>query len=254
MNGVKKGKMRQKKKRSLRRDKRGFTGLEAAIVLTAFIVVAAVFSYMVLGAGFFSTEKAKSVIHTGVEKATSSAEVTGDVIGHGWLNGSVNASSGEWKKPTDDVANTTYYASYYAWGEDISDKNRLDDTNHTVVEFQVELTAGQEALDMDKVVLSYSDEDIYTAELTYIANTAENNVSKGNLTMDHWSYSLATDEMGKVNMLDPNEKMTIIVALSDYGVTVNKQFKIDFKPALGGTITLTKAAPGTIDKAMLIYE
>jgi len=60
--------------------------LEATIALTAFVVVAAVFSYMVLGACFFSTEKAKEVIiHMGVEKATSSAEVTGDVIGHGWL-------------------------------------------------------------------------------------------------------------------------------------------------------------------------
>ena len=71
------------KRRSIRKDKRGFTGLEAAIVLTAFIVVAAVFSYMVLGAGFFSTEKAKAVVHTGVESATSSAELVGDVIGTG---------------------------------------------------------------------------------------------------------------------------------------------------------------------------
>ena len=71
------------KRRSIRKDKRGFTGLEAAIVLTAFIVVAAVFSYMVLGAGFFSTEKAKAVVHTGVESATSSCELVGDVIGKG---------------------------------------------------------------------------------------------------------------------------------------------------------------------------
>ncbi|WP_421909142.1 archaellin/type IV pilin N-terminal domain-containing protein [Methanolacinia petrolearia] len=31
----------------------GFTGLEAALVLVAFIVVATVFSYVILGAGFF---------------------------------------------------------------------------------------------------------------------------------------------------------------------------------------------------------
>ena len=74
------------KRKSLRKDKRGFTGLEAAIVLTAFIVVAAVFSYMVLGAGFFSTEKAKAVVHTGVEQATSSVELAGDVIGQKGTN------------------------------------------------------------------------------------------------------------------------------------------------------------------------
>jgi len=36
-----------------------FTGLEAAIVLIAFVVVAAVFSYVVLGAGFFTTQKSQ---------------------------------------------------------------------------------------------------------------------------------------------------------------------------------------------------
>ena len=34
-----------------------FTGLEAAIVLIAFIVVAAVFSYVVLGAGFLLPDR-----------------------------------------------------------------------------------------------------------------------------------------------------------------------------------------------------
>ena len=219
-------------KRSLRRDKRGFTGLEAAIVLTAFIVVAAVFSYMVLGAGFFSTEKAKSVIHTGVETATSSAELAGDVIGHGW-NYNVNATS------------HPYYYNHTYWN------NTKDSTNLTVVEFQIELTAGHETLDMNKVVISYSDDDTYEAELALSGRT---NASYGNLTMSSWSYLRATDEMGKENMLDPNEKMTVIIALPDYGVEVTKEFKIDFKPALGGTITLSKTAPGSIDKTMLLYE
>jgi flagellin FlaB len=76
---VKKKKMEQKR-RSLRKDKKGFTGLEAAIVLTAFVVVAAVFSYVVLNAGFFTTEKAKEVVHTGVEQATSSLVLSGEVV------------------------------------------------------------------------------------------------------------------------------------------------------------------------------
>ena len=70
----------EQKRKSLLKDEKAFTGLEAAIVLTAFIVVAAVFSYMVLGAGFFSTEKAKEVVHTGVEQATSSMQFSGDII------------------------------------------------------------------------------------------------------------------------------------------------------------------------------
>ncbi|MGB2726889.1 MAG: archaellin/type IV pilin N-terminal domain-containing protein [Halobacteriota archaeon] len=83
-----KGKMIERKRRSIRKDKRAFTGLEAAIVLTAFVVVAAVFSYVVLNAGFFTTQKSKQVVHAGVEQATSSVELAGNVMAHS-KNGSL---------------------------------------------------------------------------------------------------------------------------------------------------------------------
>jgi len=67
-------------KRLLSREE-AFTGLEAAIVLIAFVVVAAVFSYVVLGAGFFSTQKSQEAVHTGVQQASSSFEILGDVYG-----------------------------------------------------------------------------------------------------------------------------------------------------------------------------
>jgi len=60
-----------------------FTGLEAAIVLIAFVVVAAVFSYVVLGAGFFTTQKSQEVVHTGVQQASSTLQVFGNVYGIG---------------------------------------------------------------------------------------------------------------------------------------------------------------------------
>jgi archaeal flagellin FlaB len=63
-----------------RKDNRAFTGLESAIVLTAFVVVAAVFSYVVLGAGFTTSDTAKKTIDEGVKQATSSVELAGDVI------------------------------------------------------------------------------------------------------------------------------------------------------------------------------
>jgi len=58
-----------------------FTGLEAAIVLIAFVVVAAVFSYVMLGAGFFATGEAQKVVHTGSQQASSSLEIIGNVYG-----------------------------------------------------------------------------------------------------------------------------------------------------------------------------
>lgn len=65
------------------KNDKAFTGLEAAIVLIAFVVVAAVFSYVMLGAGFFTSQKSKEVVHTGVSMATSSMETNGDIVGEG---------------------------------------------------------------------------------------------------------------------------------------------------------------------------
>jgi flagellin FlaB len=58
-----------------------FTGLEAAIVLIAFVVVAAVFAYVVLGAGFFTTQKAQETIYKSVEQSTSNLLLIGNVYG-----------------------------------------------------------------------------------------------------------------------------------------------------------------------------
>ena len=62
-------------------DDSGFTGLEAAIVLIAFVVVAAVFSYVVLGAGFFTTQKSQETVYKGVEQASTNIQMIGNVYG-----------------------------------------------------------------------------------------------------------------------------------------------------------------------------
>ncbi|MEL7663284.1 MAG: archaellin/type IV pilin N-terminal domain-containing protein [Methanosarcina mazei] len=76
--------------RFIKNDK-GFTGLEAAIVLIAFVVVAAVFSYVMLGAGFYTTQKSQEVVHTGVTQASSSIAPSGDVIVKGGALGKAAA-------------------------------------------------------------------------------------------------------------------------------------------------------------------
>ncbi len=58
-----------------------FTGLEAAIVLIAFVVVAAVFAYVILGAGFFTTQKAQETVYKSVEQSTSNLLLIGNVYG-----------------------------------------------------------------------------------------------------------------------------------------------------------------------------
>ena len=65
---------------ALKRDQRGITGLETAIILIAFVVVASVFAYTVLSAGIFSSEKSKEAIYAGIQQARSSMEIVGPVV------------------------------------------------------------------------------------------------------------------------------------------------------------------------------
>jgi len=90
-----------------------FTGLEAAIVLIAFVVVAAVFAYVVLGAGFFTTQKSQEVVHTGVEAASANIEILGDVYGRqnatllnsiGFLNFTIGLAAGGTSIDMDRIA------------------------------------------------------------------------------------------------------------------------------------------------------
>jgi flagellin FlaB len=63
------------------RNQKGITGIETAIILIAFVIVASVFAYVVLSAGLFSTQKAKEAIHSGLEEAKSTIELKGDIMG-----------------------------------------------------------------------------------------------------------------------------------------------------------------------------
>jgi flagellin FlaB len=69
--------------KSLRRDERGITGLETAIILIAFVVVASVFAYTVLSAGIFSSQKGQEAVYSGLEEARASMSVKGSMFAYG---------------------------------------------------------------------------------------------------------------------------------------------------------------------------
>jgi flagellin FlaB len=78
--------------------------------LIAFVVVAAVFSYVVLGAGFFTTQKAQESVHTSVSQATSAVELSGPVA--------VDVAS------EGTVGNITFYLQLAAGGSAV-DMNKV---------------------------------------------------------------------------------------------------------------------------------
>jgi len=60
----------------------GITGLETAIILIAFVVVASVFAFTVLSTGMFASERSKETIFAGLQETKSSVEPRGAVIAY----------------------------------------------------------------------------------------------------------------------------------------------------------------------------
>jgi len=70
-----------------RHTHRGIIGIESAIVLIAFVIVAAALAFVVLNMGFSTTQKAKTTIVSTLSEAGSSLVVEGKVIGSAYQPG-----------------------------------------------------------------------------------------------------------------------------------------------------------------------
>jgi len=73
---------------------RGIIGIESAIVMIAFVIVAAALAFVVLNMGFSTTQKAKTTIISSLGEASSALEIAGKIIGIGQISdGALNVTA-----------------------------------------------------------------------------------------------------------------------------------------------------------------
>ncbi len=113
------------------REERGITGLETAIVMIAFIVVASVFAFVVLSTGLFASERGKETIFAALAKTRGAMALTGGVI----------ATSNQTK-----ITTITLDVTLAAGGDSVS----LDPSATT-----------------NKTIVSYADNSVTSSSLTY---------------------------------------------------------------------------------------
>lgn len=190
----------------------GFTGLEAAIVLIAFVVVAAVFSYVVLGAGFYTTQSAQTAVHTSIDQASSSLEIVGNVMA-------------------------------IALG---SSPSRLSYLNTSVA-----LTAGGTSMDITQMVISYSDTGGGRNVSINMTPTDCGTILTSNASTNddiQWCVSQKMNEVGDSNnLLEPNEIWVLTIGLPD-SATVNQVITINLQPAVGAFVPVSRTIPGGLNK------
>ena len=227
------------------KTQRGITGLETAIILIAFVVVASVFAFTVLSTGIFASERSKETVFAGIKEAQSSLEPRGSVIAY---KGVLGAS-------TDTVYKITLVVSNAVAGEP--------------VDLTPPYTANDSGTDPDVAssnqyvtVISYTDKNQFFSDVP-------------------WSISWLGDSDGD-NLLEGNEKAEITVWLLDRNtataigssssiaymdgtgdgggnggfastntvLATNGEFTVEVKPPQGAVLNIQRSLPSALDTVM----
>lgn len=197
------------------RDEKGFTGLEAAIVLIAFVTVAAVFSYVLLGAGFFATQKGQEVVHSGVKQSTSSMELVGSIVATG-----------------NTTASTPYVQN---------------------VTFTLQLAAGGQPIDLNKTLITVLvPKDGAYKELTYEKNSSA--LSTSSEYYVNWVYSIQGSSPDDYLEEFEKAEITVYLKDAGFDVNANENFIIEVKPPIGATYPIELKAPPSLDSVMVLLK
>jgi flagellin FlaB len=191
------------------------TGLETAIILVAFVITAAAFSFVLLNMGFLSSQKTQTVIASSLEESTTSLQVVDAVV------------------------------ATFA----ISDSQRY--TNMTNIEFFLRLPSGGEAIDLsaDKLTVTYTNMRchgvIYPPNGTVITIIPVNGdddklLEQGEIFEVEVDFSALTN-----TMVNPST-----VTAWDMYPHPYEWWQITLKPSQGSTVTIRREL-GAINKAVV---
>jgi len=193
------------------RNRRAMVGVDTAIILIAFVLVAAAVAFVVLDMGMTSAQKAKQSMENGLQQASTALQVNGEVMAYVNTNGYVQ----DIFIPLG-VTPGTGYVSFA--------KNLLS----------VSLIAGN---------MSYA--NIYngvnettlgnnTSNLTAIAKQVEDNGAEAVVYFIHGNITPF--------VLGPYGQALLVIHLP-YGLPAYESFTVTISPSIGGAITVSRVIP-----------
>jgi flagellin FlaB len=184
---------------SFHRGEKGITGLETAIILIAFVTVAAVLAYSVLSAGIFSASKGQQAVYSGLNSAKASMELAGGVIAEG-----------------------TYDLSLNTWVV-------------TTITFQIHSVLADDAIDMGKTKIDYTDKTTYAPNIIYTFEDLNTNSAT----------VLSPGDLGQITIQRADVFGTTLVAYDT--------FTLELIPATGAAVTIERTLPGQITPVLDLH-
>ncbi len=226
--------------------RRGVTGIETAIILIAFVVVATVFAFTVLSTGVFSAERSKETIYSGLESARSSLEPRGSFVAFRGAHGST---------PT----NTIYKVSFIV----------VPSVSGEGVDLTPPYTTDASGTDPDivsnaeyRTVVSYTDQNQFLPDVpwtvSFIGNSDGDNFLEAGEKAEMTVWLLQRDNaVADINAANAVTSWTAdangahgILATGGTILTANDIFTLEVKPNVGAVTTLERTVPVRLDPVM----
>jgi flagellin FlaB len=204
-------------KKFLRHEK-GITGLETAIILIAFVVVAAVFAYTALSAGLFSTQKGQEAVYSGLKEARSTIELRGSVT-------AVAPDTGA----TGNISQISFTIASVLGGEPVDFTPPSGGSS------------GNATGTANKVLINYIDQDQTVNNLYWT-------VTK--LGKDDGDYLLETDEKFQITVGGSTGNNLLDALSSSHLLGVNKTFSLVVVTPIGAVLEIERTTPPYMDTIM----
>ncbi|NQW16396.1 MAG: hypothetical protein HQ478_02815 [Chloroflexi bacterium] len=215
---------------------KGITGLETAIILIAFVVVASVFAFTVLSTGIFASERSKETVYAGIQEAQSSIEPRGSIVAY---------------KATLPDSTTTVYKLTLSVSNAIAGES---------VDLTPDYTADNAATDPDVstgaesvTVISYSDKNQHLSDvpwsITWLGNNDGDDLLEANEKAEITVWLLnRNNAVSSISSASSTTYMSSGGMVS--GATVlkaNSEFTLEVKPPSGAVLNLQRTLPSQLD-------
>jgi len=199
------------------RKEKGITGLETAIILIAFVVVAAVFAYTALSAGLFATQKSQQAVYAGLTEAQSTMELKGSVVA------TANSTGASGK-----IGGISFTVSNVLGGDPLDFTPPTAGTNGVISDSPA----------LNKVVINYVDQ---VQEITNLFWT----VTK--VGKDDGDNMLEAGEKFQVNVGDSVDGNGNMVDALTTDLGVNTTFNLNVITPTGAILTIERTTPPSLD-------
>jgi archaeal flagellin FlaB len=197
------------------REQKGITGLETAIILIAFVIVASILAYIVISAGLFSSQKAKQAVNDGFAQTGATIELKGNVV--------ASVDNGD-KDPKNWVVTNAYLTLSGVPGGD-----------------PIDLTAppakGSTDAATNKLIVSYSDSYNQYPSLPWTATFVGSN--NGDSILD-------PGEMAQINV--DSSVVNDLTGSAAEKLLAYHTFTLEVKPNNGPVLTIERTVPGQLSK------